>query len=253
MTHHRRNDPLGLSDSRNVATDPERIAVGVAEFRRKLQYLEDGYWFDQQAGLNNREFNASLAFMKRAIAHKLPPGTRKTRLHPELELLVNLEIRKLAGLPYDAPLDERKHSSFAKQAGINIAKRETGRRGVQGNPALRRVVEGLMAAFQESTKQPVMGPRDKDSVYEPHLTGSGGRIIRAIIDHLKPGVPDTTLALWVRQLRKKYASKPMRFRDIFPGYGATVDPKTGTPVGMPPYEIKQLMAVVPIYCPSQPS
>lgn len=102
---------------------------------------------------------------------------------------------------------------------------------------LRRYVEGLVAAMQKATGKPVMAPRDRDDVYDPHLPGNMGTALRIVVDSVQPKVTGSELAYWVCETRKKYAGKPMRFLDMYPAYDATVEHQTGVPMLRPPLSL----------------
>ena len=248
MTRRRSNDPIGVSETRKVTTDPVRQKELLDEYRRKLKYLDDWYHFQMDAGLTKRNYNASLDRLKKALGRSRKAKGPKSSLHPELELEINLEARKLAVLTPGENLTLA-HQPFVDQAARIISKTARKKQGTPGSLALRRVVEGLMAIYLQSTGTPLMAMRDKDSVYDPQLSGPGGRIVRAIVDHLKPGVSDTTLSGWIRDIRKQYAGKSMRFQDLFPGYGMVIDLSTGTRVAIPPHRIDRFIPIMPISCP----
>lgn len=248
MPRRRRNDPAGISDNPNVVTDPERVAKGVAELRRRLTYLEQSYSLEKQLGLDMKGFNESLSRLKRAVARPRKIDVPETRLNPWLELAINIQARKLAGLAPDAPL-LADHDCFVQQAARVVAERATALRGNPGDRLLRRYVEGLMALYQEFTGTPVVAMRHKDSVYDPQIPGTAGRVIRLIVDLLEPGISETRLVHWICAARRKYAGKPMRFRDLFPGYGAIVDESTGLPTLPAPYRLELRAISQPISCP----
>lgn len=105
-----------------------------------------------------------------------------------------------------------------------------------------------MALMQDATGLPVIAMRDKDSVYDPQLPGASGKAIRFLVDRFEPGVSDSKLSYWVRQARKKYSGKPMRFCDLFPGYGMTIG-SDGMPAGSLTHRIERFEFSAPIYCP----
>ena len=101
------------------------------------------------------------------------------------------------------------------------------RRGRSRNTLLRYHVEGLTALIQQMSGQPVMLGFYQEHDYAPHASNSGGRILVMLARLLEPDVADTTLASMVRWARSKYAGKPMRFIDFFPGYFAKGSPLSG--------------------------
>jgi hypothetical protein len=231
-----------------VVTDPERVAKRVAELRRCLTYLEQSYSLEKQLGLDMKGFNESLSRLKRAVARPRKIDVPETRLNPWLELAINIRARELVGLEPDAPL-LADHNCFVQQAARQVAAGATALRGNPGDRLLRRYVEGLVALYQEFTGTPVIAMRHKDSVYEPQIPGTAGRVIRLIVDLLEPGISETKLVNWICAARRKYAGKPMRFRDLFPGYGATFNGDTGLPSLPAPYRLELQTISQPISCP----
>lgn len=248
MPRRRRNDPAGLPERPNLATDPVRVMELANEVQRKIAYLVAGYREQMRLDLHRQGFNASLKRLQNAVEAPSEPGVKQSRLNPWIEFAINIEARKLAGRGDDVSLLEE-DGPFVRQAAIKVAERSKAIRGRQGKAALRRYVEGVIAVIQEAVGKPVMAPRDKGDVYDPHLSGALGKTLRAAVDRMQPKVTDSELSYWVREIRKKYAGKPMRFLDMFPGYGATVEGETGAPVLRPPYRIERATISVPIYCP----
>lgn len=247
MPRPRRNDPAGVSDNPNVVTDPVRAAELAEEFQRRLAYLQRSYHIEKRLDLGVDGYNQSLARLKRAVRRPRDPNVPESRLSPWIEIAINIRARELAGLDPDAPL-ESQHNRFVQQAAREIAARAKAVRGTTGERVLRRYVEALMALIQEFTGKPVRATRYKDSVYEPQLIGTGGEVVRGIAALLEPGVSETTLANWILDARRKHAGKPMRFRDFFPGYGLTLDARTGLPAAAAPYQFKLQAVSQPISC-----
>ena len=231
-----------------MVTDPERVAKRVAELRRRLTYLEQSYSLEKRLGLDMKGFNTSLSRLKQAVTRPRNIHLLETRLNPWLELAINVRARELAGLAPDAPL-LADHNCVVQQAARQVAERATALRGNPGDRLLRRYVEGLMALYQEFTGTPVVAMRHKDSVYEPQIPGTAGKMMRLIVDLLEPGISETKLVNWICAARRKYAGKPMRFRDLFPGYGATMNEDTGLPTLPAPYRLELQAISQPISCP----
>jgi hypothetical protein len=244
----RRNDPAGVSDNPNVVTDPVRVAKRVEELKRCLAYLEHSYQLEKRLGFGVEEFNESLVRLRRAVGRPRDPSVPESPISPWLEIAINMRARELAGVEASAPLLPE-HNRFVQQAAKEVAARTKAVRGPSRDRTLRRYVEGLMALFQEFTGHPVLAMRYKDSVYEPQLVGAGGNVVRMIVGLLEPGISDTRLVNWVCAARRKYAGKQMRFRDLFPAYGATFDEETGWPRAAPGYELKLEAISQPISCP----
>lgn len=247
MKHRRCNDPIGVPDSPNVIADPAKGAGRVAEFRKRLNYLDDSYRFEMDARLGCNDFNRSLARLRKSAGRPRNPAVAETRLHPGIELLINQKAKELAGLEPAESL-RAEHAMFVKQAGEHVAKHVKAKRGAPGREALRQYVEGVMVALQEAAGKPVVPKRDTNSVYDPKVPGVFGRSLRILVDHIQPGVSDRTLYTWTSDMRKRHAGKSMRFQDLYPGYGMTID-QDGAPVMKPPFRLEAFIVTQPIYCP----
>jgi hypothetical protein len=244
----RRNDPLGVSDNPNFVTDPVRLAELVAELKRRLAYLSTSYRLCKSSAPDHITFNQSLARLKKAVGRPKVPSRPESRLDPRLELLISNRARKLAGLD-PAQLLGPEHGAFVQQAGIEVAQNTRAMRGRPADYCLRHHVEGLMALMQEGCGKPVRALRDKNSVYDPQLPDEISRTFGMVFSAIDPDVTETQLVNIIRSARRKYAGKPMRFRDFFPFYGGTVDEQTMIPTPGPHHRLKQFEIVTPIYCP----
>lgn len=249
MPRPRRNDPAGFSDCTNMVTDPTREAELVAELSRKVTYLNMAYQLESSLGLERTSYNNSLAKLRKALAQEGGSRGNRERLHPWLELAISRQARTLAKLAGDMPL-MAEHGPYVQQAVRDTASRAKLFRGRPGHLMVRRYVLGFMAAAQEATGKPLIAVRDdKDGIYQPQVPGVMGQALRMFVDSLTPGITDSELSYWIRDARKRYAGKPMRFQDMFPGYGMTSDAMTGAPVLQPPYQIERSGIIAPIYCP----
>ena len=253
MPRPRTLDPIGASDHPNIVDDPKRQAAILARFIDRTRYLGQAYMVTKSAARSDRlEFNESLTRLKGQLA-RVDRGedveferAPSNRLHPELELLINWEARKRAGLSPSAllrPTDQRHIMAAAR----HIASTHSARRGRPSPKLFKLYLEGLVAAWIEATGKPVVGPRTKGSVYNPHLTGASGKVIRTFADQLEPGITDTALVMMLGQIRRKYAGKPMRFSDLFPLYGGKV--VEGVPYPGPGHKLESFIPIFPIYCP----
>ena len=226
MPAPRRNDPLGIAETPKPPKDAERLAELVGEFRGRVSYVERHYEFLRLAFGGDLEFNASLANLKRSLARKRKSKRRGVRAHPEIEMVITKfardHARERTGLD-DAEVTQRDADAGAKRAAEVLKTR----RGRSRNTLLRHHVEGLMALIQQMSGQPVMLGFYQEHEYAPHASNSGGRILVMLARLLEPDVADTTLASMVRWARSKYAGKPMRFIDFFPGYFAKGSPLSG--------------------------
>lgn len=246
-------DPLGVFDPPHLVSDPVRQQEIKAGFVARLTYLERSYLSASKAAQANRStFNDSLARLKRHIA-QLDQGKTiafeqcdETRLHPELELLINAKARELAGLEIGAVL-EPKHRRFVNAAAAEVSATVRARRGRPNRYLLQYFVEALVALLVEVTGRPVIGQRSKDSLYSPGLNTPSGQVIRKFVDRVEPGASDTTLVNMIRSIRRKHAGKAMHFEDFFPFYGGSVGQGVLKPG--PGYELEIFVPIHPIYCP----
>ncbi len=252
MTRPPTLNPLGIPEAPNLAHDPARIEEIRSKFVRRMQLLERSYRSASQVSAAQRAtFNQSLARLKRHLA-RIDRGenvpveqTPETRLHLELELLINLKARALAGLDASAPL-ESKHKPHVEAAAVEVAASIRAKRGRPSGYLLQYCVAALISAYIEATGKPVVGQRTKNSDYAPNLDSPSGQIIRTFVDRVEPRVADTTLVNMVRRIRRQYAGKTMQFEDFFP---LDAGPQDGGPKALPGYQIDAFIPIQPIYCP----
>jgi len=106
-----------------------------------------------------------------------------------------------------------------------------------------------MALIQETTGKPVIAHRTRESVYDPHLVGISGEVIRKFFSDVDPTIPEVRLANIVRDARRKYAGKHMRFVDFFPSYGISPRALDGDEPLANGERIETFSANIRIYCP----
>lgn len=248
LPRKRRNDPVGVSDAPAVVTDPARVAELVREYKPRLGHIFACHELAKQTGFDRLGFNELLKRLQNAVRRMRPVSGAGVRLHPALEIEIARRARKLAGLSTDAVFGTE-HDQFVQQAGRDVAASAKSIRGRSGQVSTRHCFEGLVALIQETTGKPVRAPRHKDSVYEPQLLGPSGEALRVLMKAMDPSVSETTMVNWICALRRKYAGKPMRFGDFFPGYGATMDAATGVVKLRAPYRLVSFEPSAPISCP----
>lgn len=246
-------DPLGVFNPPHIVDDPEREAKIVASFVARVKYLERNY-IRAKALLSQEQptFNESLARLKRQI-ERLDKGkgvpfeqSARTRLHPELELLINSRARELAGVGVDIFLAPE-HQNFVRAAAQEVASKWRARPGRPPQSLFQYYVEALVALLVEVTGQPVIGQRTKDSDYSPHLGTRLGTVVRQFADGVEPGLTDTALVDMLCKIRRKYVGKAMRFEDFFPFYAGEIS--EGSPQPGEGYRLEAFMPIQPIYCP----
>lgn len=245
-------NPLSVPETPNLANDPARIEEIRSKFMRRMELLERSYRSVREVSAAQRAtFNQSLARLKRHLA-RIERGdirpveqTPETRLHLELQLLINLKARELAGLEGNAPL-ELKHKPYVEAAAAEVAANTRARRGRPNSYLLQHYVAALIAAYIEATGKPVIGQRTKNSDYAPRLHSPSGQTVRHFVDVIEPHVTDTALVNMIRRIRREFAGKPMRFEDFFP---LTGDWQDGAPKAQQGYHLEAFAPIQPIYCP----
>jgi len=247
VPRRRRNDPLGVSDSPNVVTDPGRLAELVEEFTRRLNYLMTSYRACAAAVPDSAAFNRSLKRLQRAVRLGRTGSGAEERLDPRLEILISQRAREMAGLGCGDLLGEE-HSVFVQRAAADVASSTAPIRGRPVNLCLRHHVIGLMALIHETCGVPVVSSREKNSVYDPQLSDAAGRTIAMVFLELDPAVTKTQLVNIIREARRAYAGKPMRFPDFFPFYGAKWAEGSTAPTPGPGYRLDRFEIAAPIYC-----
>jgi hypothetical protein len=244
----RRNDPLGISDTPRNLVSQARVSERLDEFKRRLAHIRGSYQLALEARLGDREFNGSLAKLKRSLARKRPSKRRGDRAHPEIEMVISqfakANARNRTGLSDAAVTQEDANRAASKAAQILRS-----RKGRASNAILRFHVEGLMALLQEMSGRPVQFTHYKDNAYEPQPTGKLGKIMLEFCKEIDPSVTETMLASMVKAARRNYAGKPMRFADFFPLYGATSFAPDGTPELETGYRVEHFEPNIPIYFP----
>lgn len=242
MCKRRIPPPLEVSSKGNRVTAPIRVAEVSAEFHRRLNYLLVSFSYS----LASISFNASLARLKQTVRRGPTLQGPGERLHPALELLVNVYALEHAigrmGQD-DPPIIQQDIEDAAKRVAATVP----AERGRPRAAAVEHYVGGLMALIQETTGRPVLSSREMGSgEYKPHLAlGVSQSLLH--LRKVDPSITETQLANKVLELRKAYAGRAMRFRDFFPLYGASVS-TDGGPVCVPPVELKYFRRCHPIYC-----
>lgn len=248
MARRRRNDPLGVSDNPKVVTDPARLEVLTDEFKRRLAIIDANYRSVVQTVGGDKDFNASLARLKRSLARKRPAKVRGERAHPEIEMVILKHAldhaERRTGMP--APQITQQDAQFGARKAAELL---TPRRGHPRNTLLRYHVEALMALLQETSGIPVQLTLGKDHHYDPQAVNKSGQALVRFFRDIDPAIAITTLASIVKTARRKYAGKPMRFVDFFPVDATCGNLADGTAKLAPGYEAVLTLPFIPIYFP----
>jgi len=242
MPRPRTNDPSNLPDESNPTHDPEQVAELMGEFKNRLQYLTQSYHVFKHVLSDRESLNESLERLRRALKRKRILKSKGTRLHPEIELLLSHHARQFAEAEGVAVNEDH-----IRAAGERVIETIKPRRGRPDNNILDYHVAGLVALIHEFSGKPVLGHRYKASVYEPGFPEGISQIIPIIMKKWDESITTTQLVNVVRKIRKKYAEKPLRFCDLFPTYGITLENHGFKPQKGISIEMKNLN--IPIYCP----
>lgn len=242
MLRTRTNDPSNLPASPNPTTDPDRLDELTEEFKKRLKYLTENYAACREFIATGDTFNESLERLRRALKRKRILKSKGTRIHPEIEFLLSHQAQRLAeteGLVVN--------ESHIRAAGEYVVATIKSRRGRPRNSILEHHVATLIALVQEFSGKPVLSQKNTNSVYAPSFPEGISQIIPNIVQLWDKEITTTQLVNMVRKIRKQYAGKPLRFYDLFPTYGVTLEndglkPQTGT-------SIEIINVNIRIYCP----
>ena len=241
MPRPRTNDPSNLPTVPNPTKDPRRKEELVAEFRHRLAYVMHGYEFAKQAIASDMFYNKDLARLKRSLARKHKRRGKGSRLHPEIEMVISNLARQLAK-------DEgvKVNGDHVAEAATIASRLLKPRRGRPDDAVLEHHVTGLVALIQQYSGMPVLARRYRNSVYDPHFAAGVSRIVPMQFENRAAGVTQRRLVRIVEQIRSEYAGKPLRFLDLFPGYGVKPDADGMQP--MPGQRVVHFEPNIPIYC-----
>jgi hypothetical protein len=218
MARRRRNDPPGLGDDPVCVRDPARRAEGIAEFRRRLAYLEQHYRMGKRFHESITQFNDAIRALN-ALAAGEPAGSGEyRRLSPMIEIAVSANARRFAQERtgrLGAPVEGQDIKRAAEHVGERV-------RPISNRPRadnLKHHVKGLMALIQDFSGRPVVPRRNRNSVYDPHFMPGVSCIVPMIFEHLEPSVTIVQLVNIAEKARREWAGRRPRFKEYFPAYG----------------------------------
>lgn len=243
MPRPRTNDPSNLPSVPNTVTNPEREAVLVSDFTKRLAYLMRSHQAAKIFEDDALAFNRSLERLRRGVVRKRKSAKSLTRLHPEIEMVISYHARRLA-LEDGCELDG---VHVRKASLLTIALLEP-RQGRPGDRFLELHVEGLVALLQEFSGKPVIARRTLDSEYHPHFAAGISRIVPMVFEDSAAGITEARLVRMVERIRRKYAGRPLRFLDLLPGYGMRMG-EAGEISLRPGLRLERFEPNIPIYCP----
>lgn len=233
MPRPRTLDPLGVSDSPNVVTDPERVESLAREFWHRLFFALDSF---RTARLIDETFGtveASIARLKYALKRKRQAKSRGLRLHPEVKIVLATKEQQFANTRTGRG-DARILQCDIQQAEQFVVDAIPVKQGARVDRYLRHHVEGLMALFQETSGKPVVAQRHRDSLYDPHFDDPKARCIYEALHSVDPRVSVIKVCNIICDARRAFVQKPMRFHEYFPAYSGS-------------FELQGIN--FPIYCP----
>ena len=218
MTRRRRNDPHGLSDASRRISDPARQAEVLAEFERRLTYLEQHYRMGKSFYGSVQDLNDAIRALNALAAGKSPRTADRRRLPPLIEMALSLHARRFAreragecGAPVEGQ-DVRRAAEHVGKCVQPISHRPRA-------DNLIHHVRGLMALIQNYSGTPVVPRRYRNSVYDPHFMPGVSCIVPRIFEDLEPSVTIGQLVNIAEDARREWAGRRPRFREYFPGYG----------------------------------
>ena len=242
MSKRRIEPPSGLPERPNNVTCKRRKSELLQEFVKRVDYALKSF----RSGYETVEFNASLARLKRTVKLGRQGPGRGERLHPLIELVVNHHAHRFATERTGDETSTMIQKDVEKAAAL-AATLISPMRGRPRAQLLDHHVAGMMALIQRFSGTPVLESRHSGTGhYAPRLMGAGRILL--LFRKVDPTITETQLVNKVREVRRRYAGKPMPFPDFYPFYGATRG-DDGTPVLAPPYRLERFEASVPIYCP----
>lgn len=106
-----------------------------------------------------------------------------------------------------------------------------------------------MALIEQAMGKRAGYSRYRNGHYDPHFCGTAGEIIEFVFKKIDPSLTTACLTNIVRDARRKFRGKTMRFGEFFPFYGGSIDPETGMPLPGPGYKLDRFELIAPIYCP----
>jgi hypothetical protein len=224
-----------------------RVAAITREFRKKLAFVDGSFRATIRAVGSDLDFNRSLEKLNRSIRRKRPSKRRGERAHPEIEMVIlkhaTDHAARRTGTPGAALSQEDANFGARKAAELLRPRRRSSHR------ILRHYVRGVMALIQELTGRPVLLTHTRDHLYDPQAVNPGGRALLMLAQQLDPSASASTVATIVKQARREFAAKPMRFSDFFPTYGHDlVAPQALDTLG-PDHQVVRVLPFCPIYFP----
>lgn len=227
---------------------PAELARRVAEFQRRLAWLDRSFRQARELEAATGTFNESLRNLAKALNPRARRKETRTRLHPYLEVAIKsrwLKRQRASGTNAPGrPPNPSEIFEICEKLKAEI-------KPTRGRPAgtiLTYHVQALMALVQQTCGEPALAMRFKDSVYDPQMSSAGGRIVEMFFRRIDPSITTTQLANIIAQAHASGSIKGKRFQDFFPFYGGHIDVETGRPIPGPGYRLVSFEPTHPIYC-----
>lgn len=209
------NNPLGISSTPNLVTDPEREARAIASFQRAIV---DVLWSFSNARRNEANYGTleqSIARICREVKRERqrPSKGPQVLIHPFAALRIN-ELAKEVAVARSGDRDAKFDAADVKTAGEKFAATLLVKRGRPADHTLWKHVELLMALLQRTVGKPVMARRSEGSVYKMFLEDPKAQLIFNAVHNIDRRVTEAQVADILVKLRRRYAGKQMDFEKL---------------------------------------
>jgi hypothetical protein len=226
----------------------EGEAARLAEFKRKLWYVEVSYRFARQVEATFPSLNESLVLLAKATNPRAHRAEKARRPHPEIGLWVNRIWRARQEAARRDPDARAPTQPEIFDICVELTRKVKARRGRPADRILAHHVQGLMVLIERLSGAPVRAAKTRNGEYAPHMISSGGRIIENLFSWIDPQVTTTALADIILHARATGGITGRTFRDYFPGYDWGIDPETGMPVPAEGQRLESFRLTPQIYC-----
>lgn len=210
-----KNNPIGISGTPNLVTDPAREAQLVARFKRALV---DVLWSFSNARRNEANYETieqSIARICREVKRerKRPSKGPQVLIHPIVGWRIN-ELAKEAAVERTGDLEAKFDETDVEVAAKKFAATVPVKRGRPADKTLWNHIELLMALMQRAVGEPVMARRSDGSVYRMFLDDQKAKLMFDAIHNIDPKVTEAQVADIIVKLRRRYAGKEMDFHKL---------------------------------------
>ena len=213
------NNPLGVSMTPRLVSDPAREQELLRKFISKVRYIVDNYRWCSAIAAASVSINQSLDMVRSALATGTPIDL--DALHPDVGgFLIGLALKN-AG-KREGALQTGFSDADLEAAARMLDEKAKPLRGRPSSNLLRHHIEARMALIQEYCGKPVVLAIERNSVYDPGAVDPMGELLLSLAMHMEPSATATQIATIVKKARARHAGKAMRFQDYCPLYGHRV-------------------------------